>query len=133
RSEFIRHVDPSEEAAIRQIVEEIRPDGIICSNDYLAARVMRVIRSMSLDIPEDIKLAGFDDVKYASLLPVPLTTIRQPCHEIGSSAIAVMVRRLSSPDRSPRDVLLNFELVIRASSGGTSSRDEELETAAAAQ
>lgn len=133
RSEFVRHVDPSEDAAIRQIVQETRPDGIVCSNDYLAARVMRVIQSMSLDVPEDVKLAGFDDVKYASLLPVPLTTIRQPCHEIGASAIAVMVQRLLHPDRTPRDVLLNFELIVRASTSGSFAHGEEIASTVFAQ
>ena len=94
---------------------------------------MQVIQSMSLGVPEDIKLAGFDDVKYAGLLPVPLTTIRQPCHEIGASAITVMVQRFLRPSRTPRDVLLDFELVIRASSGGSAGRDEEMATAALSQ
>jgi DNA-binding LacI/PurR family transcriptional regulator len=122
RSDFIRHVEPSEDASIRRIIEELRPDGIVCSNDYLAAHVMRVIQSMSLAVPDDIKLAGFDDVKYASLLPVSLTTIRQPCREMGESAITVMAERSMHPGRPPRDVLLNFELIVRASSGAR--RDE---------
>lgn len=130
QSDFVRHVEPSEEASIRRIIEEIRPDGIVCSNDYMAAHVMQVMQSMSLGVPEDVKLAGFDDVKYAGLLPVPLTTIRQPCHEIGTSAISVMAQRFLHPGRTPRDVLLNFELIIRASSGGSAGRDEEMATVA---
>jgi len=59
-------------------------------------------------------------VKYASLLPVPLTTVRQPCAEIGTMAIAAMLERLSHPKMPPRDVLLDFRLVVRASCG---SRD----------
>lgn len=133
QSGFVRHVDPSEETAIRRIIEEIRPDGIVCSNDYLAAHVMRVVQSMSLEVPDDIKLAGFDDVKYATLLPVPLTTIRQPCHEIGASAIAVMVQRLMHPDQTPCHVLLNFELIVRASTSRSISRPEEMATAVSAQ
>lgn len=129
QSDFIQHVESSDDASIRRIIEKMRPDGIVCSNDYLAAHVMQVIQAMSLSVPEDVKLAGFDDVKYARLLPVPLTTIRQPCHEIGKSAISVMVQRILEPGRSPQDVLLNFELIIRASSGGLVARDEEMATA----
>lgn len=121
KPEYVRHVEPSEELSIRRVIEELRPDGIVCSNDYLAAHVMRVIQSMSLGVPDDIKLAGFDDVKYASLLPVPLTTIRQPCYEIGASAISVMIQRFLHPGRPPRDVLLNFELIVRASSVGAAA------------
>lgn len=132
-AEFIQHVEPSETASIRHIIEELRPDGIICSNDYMAAHVMQVLGAMSIGVPEDIKLAGFDDVKYARLLPVPLTTIRQPCHEIGRSAITLMAQRFLDPSQPPRDVLLNFELVIRASSGGSAGCSEEMTAALAAQ
>ncbi len=120
RDEFVRQVDLSDEEAIRQIIEHVRPDGIVCLNDYTAARVMRALDSMSIAVPRDLKLAGFDDVKYASLLPVPLTTIRQPCQELGAAAIRAMVERLRNPDLPVRDILLDFQLVIRASSGGAS-------------
>jgi GntR family transcriptional regulator, arabinose operon transcriptional repressor len=128
QSDFVQHVEPSEEGSIRHIIEKMRPDGVVCSNDYMAAHVMHVIESMSLGVPEDVKLAGFDDVKYASLLPVPLTTIRQPCHEIGAWATTLMVRRYLHPGEPPREILLNFDLMIRASSGGSAGHIEELAT-----
>jgi len=131
--DFVRHIEPSEEASIRHIIEEMRPDGVVCSNDYMAAHVMQVIQSMSLGVPEDVKLAGFDDVKYARLLPVPLTTIRQPCREIGTSAISAMAQRFLHPGEAPRDVLPRFELIIRASTGASVERDEEMATAVLAQ
>jgi DNA-binding LacI/PurR family transcriptional regulator len=52
---------------------------------------------MSLAVPEEVKLAGLNDVRYASLLPVPLTTIHQPCQELGAAAISAMVERLRHP------------------------------------
>ncbi len=129
RDNFLRHVEPSDEASIRRIVEETRPDGIVCSNDYTAAHVMRVIESMSLRVPEDVRLAGFDDVKYANLLPVPLTTIRQPCHELGGAAVNAMVQRLLNPQLPARNIVLDFKLVIRTSSSGCSPQQDHLETA----
>ena len=60
---------------------------------------------------------GIDDVKYASLLSVPLTTIHQPCAEMGAMAISVMMERLRNPKLPPRDVLLKFHLVVRESCG----------------
>jgi DNA-binding LacI/PurR family transcriptional regulator len=62
-------------------------------------------------------MAGIDDVKYASLLSVPLTTIHQPCAAIGTVAVNTMVERLRNPTLPPRDILLNFHLVIRDSCG----------------
>jgi GntR family transcriptional regulator, arabinose operon transcriptional repressor len=73
-------------------------------------------------------VVGFDDVKYASLLPVPLTTIHQPCAELGATAVRVMIERLRNPHMPARDVLLNFTLIVRASSGGavTTSQPDQV-------
>ena len=114
---LMRHVDPAQASQIHQAVKETAPDGIVCSNDYTAAHVMRALEDLSLTVPDNVKVAGFDDVKYASLLPVALTTIHQPCAELGATAVRVMVERLKNPDMPARDVLLNFSLIVRASSG----------------
>jgi DNA-binding LacI/PurR family transcriptional regulator len=55
-------------------------------------------------------------VEYASLLPVPLTTLRQPCREIGVAAMSAMVARVAQPGLPPRDILLHGQLIVRASS-----------------
>ena len=60
---------------------------------------------------------GIDDVNYASLLPVPLTTVQQPCREIGEAALRVMLERIDRPKMPARDVLLDCTLVIRESCG----------------
>lgn len=125
RDDFVRHVEPSDGDSIRRIIEGIEPDGIVCSNDYTAAHVMQVLDSMSLRVPKDVKLAGFDDVKYANLLSVPLTTIRQPCHELGAAAVTAMVQRVMHPGLAARDIVLRFNLVIRASSGGPSVNEQD--------
>jgi len=129
RENFVGHVEPSDAASIRRIIEETQPDGIVCSNDYTAAHVMRVIESMGISVPEDVKLAGFDGVRYANLLRAPLTTIQQPCQELGVAAINAMVQRLLNPRLPARDIVLDFKLVIRASSGGPEVRQDRLETA----
>lgn len=66
-------------------------------------------------VPEDVRVAGVDDLKYASLLSVPLTTIHQPCEALGRAAVETMLQRLQHPDRPARDVLVDFRLVVRGS------------------
>jgi DNA-binding LacI/PurR family transcriptional regulator len=128
RPEFIRHsAEPSDQDEVRQILRSYRPDGIVCSNDFTAAQLMRTLQSMSVKVPDDLKMAGFDDVKYASLLPVPLTTIRQPCAELGATAVRAMVERLNNPALPARDFLLDFKLVVRESSGGPARPVERTE------
>ncbi|MBV8572749.1 MAG: substrate-binding domain-containing protein, partial [Acidobacteriaceae bacterium] len=65
--------------------------------------------------PDDLCVVGFDDVKYANLLPVPLTTVRQPCADIGAAAITAMLQRLERPAITGRDILLDFRIVVRQS------------------
>ena len=64
-----------------------------------------------------IKIIGIDDVRYARLLPVPLTTERQPCKDLGRLALAVMLDRIANPDLPARDVLLGCQLIVRQSCG----------------
>jgi DNA-binding LacI/PurR family transcriptional regulator len=104
---------------VRRILDQERPDAIVCANDYTAAHLMQTLISLGIRVPEDIKMAGFDDVPYAKLLPTQLTTIRQNCAEIGAVAMAVMLDRIENPSRPIRDVLVRTDLIVRASSGST--------------
>jgi DNA-binding LacI/PurR family transcriptional regulator len=110
-------MNPTDKSEVRRLLDAVRPDAIVCSNDFTAAQLMRSLTDLGVSVPEDVRLGGFDDVKYSSLLPVPLTTIHQPCGDIGTAAIQTMFERLKSPTLPPRDVLLNFRLIVRESSG----------------
>jgi len=102
---------------VRKMLDRERPDAIVCANDYTAAHLMQTLIALGVRIPEDIKMAGVDDVAYARLLPTQLTTIRQNCAEIGAVAMAVMLDRIQNPSQPVKDVLVRTELVVRASSG----------------
>ena len=78
---------------------------------------MQALIQLKYRIPQDVRIVGIDDVEYASLLPVPLTTVHQPCREIGVAAVAAMLERLAAPEMPIRDILLDCELVIRDSCG----------------
>jgi GntR family transcriptional regulator of arabinose operon len=62
-------------------------------------------------------MIGIDDVKYPRLLPVPLTTIHQPCHNLGKMALSLMLDRIARPDLPTQDLPLGCELVVRKSCG----------------
>ncbi len=78
---------------------------------------MHALLGLGRRIPQDIRLAGVDDVEYAAWLPVPLTTMRQPVQEIGEAAVAAMLERLAHPDRPARDIFVQCTLVVRQSCG----------------
>jgi len=82
---------------------------------------MQVFLGRGIRIPDDVRLVGIDDVSYATLLPVPLTTIRQPTREIGEAALRTMLDRLRTPRLPPREILLDGELVVRKSCGASAN------------
>jgi len=114
-----RRLDPADPRAVRELMDSARPDAMVCANDRTAARLMRTLLDLGVEIPRGMRLAGIDDVEYASLLPVPLTTLRQPTHQIGAAALAAMLDRVSGADLPTRDILLHGSLVVRKSCGAS--------------
>lgn len=109
--------DPEDTKALEGAFAHGVPDGIICANDITAARVMQSLDQLNLRVPGDVRITGIDDVKYAGLLGTPLTTLRQPCREIGETAITTMLERIAHPSMPARDVLLDCKVVVRQSCG----------------
>jgi DNA-binding LacI/PurR family transcriptional regulator len=116
-AERVLRTDPADSTVISAAVNTAGIDAFLCANDNTAALLMRSILSLGLLVPGDIRIAGIDDVRYASLLPVPLTTLHQPCLEIGAAAIAAMQDRIANPHLAARSILLNGHLVVRQSCG----------------
>jgi GntR family transcriptional regulator, arabinose operon transcriptional repressor len=114
---YVRRVEPDDKGQVKTILQEINPDGFVCANDFTAAHLLKTLNELGVTVPEKVRMAGIDDVKYASLLSVPLTTIHQPCADIGAVAIGAMLERLRNPKLPSRDILLNFHLVVRDSCG----------------
>ena len=110
-------IEPDDQAKVKETLSRLRPDGFVCANDFTAAKLLKTLNDVGVSVPDQIRMAGIDDVKYASLLSVPLTTIHQPCPEMGAIAISTMMERLRHPNLPARDILLNFHLVVRDSCG----------------
>ena len=117
KADLIQHMDADTPSELKPYLEKQEPDALVCGNDRTAAQVMQSLIRLSYKIPDDIRIVGIDNVGYASLLPTPLTTVHQPCREIGGAAVAVMLERLSTPGMPIRDILLNCRLVVRESCG----------------
>jgi GntR family transcriptional regulator of arabinose operon len=121
--ELVLRMDPRDAVAVGRSIEELGIDAVFCANDHTAAQLMQTLMGLGVRVPQDVRIAGIDDVKYASLLPVPLTTVRQPCREIGAAAIAAMMDRVSTPGLPARSILLDGALVVRQSCGTKSFRE----------
>jgi DNA-binding LacI/PurR family transcriptional regulator len=94
-------------------------DAIFCANDASAAGALESIRARDLRTPEDVALAGFDDLDFAANLDPPLTTVRQGIYAQGAEAAVTLSQLLDDPEGGPRRVILPTELVIRRSTVGS--------------
>jgi len=116
-ADWIRLGDPSDPAFGRKLVAGGMADAIVCANDDTAARLMKTLKSLGVAVPRQIRLAGFDDVKFATLVSPPLTTVHQPCREIAETAFRALLERVAQPALPPRSLLLAPRLVVRESCG----------------
>lgn len=93
-------------------------DAIFCANDATALGALETIHARGIRVPEDVALAGFDDLEFAAHLDPPLTTVRQGVREQGAEAVSNLFQLIEDRSGSPRRVLLPTELVIRQSTVG---------------
>jgi LacI family transcriptional regulator/LacI family repressor for deo operon, udp, cdd, tsx, nupC, and nupG len=92
------------------------PTAIVCFNDQQALAVMTALKELNICVPDDISIVGDDDIYYAKIYPVPLTTIRAPQHEIGRKAAEILIRNIESTTILPVErVVLETEFIIRES------------------
>ena len=113
---FPLEADPSD---VRAIGEAVRgrhgADAFICGNDAIAVRLLATLRKLGRRVPDDVLVAGVDDVAFAALATPPLTTVRQPCAAIAREAFTRLLSRIEDPDQVPRECCLDAPLVVRAS------------------
>jgi len=118
---LVHRLDPSNAAEVKAVIQAQFVDAIVCANDRTASRLLPTLLRLGYVIPHDIRVVGIDDVEYAQLLPVPLTTLRQPTRQLGDAALAAMLERVARRDLPTRDILLNCELIVRDSCGARSA------------
>ena len=114
-------IQSGEKAAARLLAERRRdelPDGIFAGNDLLAIGLLHHLLRNGVKVPQDISLVGYDDLEFAHTAMVPLTSIRLPTVEMGSTAVELVVSLAKKGNRDPHLTQLRFapELVVRDSS-----------------
>ena len=93
------------------------PRAVFAANDLMAIGALDAVRGRGLRVPDDIAVIGFDDIKLASYMEPPLTTVRQAIHELGVLAVQVLLRCIKDPSVEAESTMLPTELVIRGSCG----------------
>jgi len=105
---------------IQQIKEYVlnaqpRPTAIFALNDYLAVITMLALKLLNLRVPDDISLAGFDDLDLAAQVETPLTTVAQDFFEIGKLSAQLLLQRLQGDTGEARCEMIPTELRVRSS------------------
>jgi LacI family repressor for deo operon, udp, cdd, tsx, nupC, and nupG len=99
-----------------------RPSAVFCENDETAIGAMQAFKQANLHVPNDISVAGFDDIAFSAFVDPPLTTIAQPAEEFGRTAVTLLVDLLNGKIRKAPKVIMPFELIVRESTGSVSTR-----------
>lgn len=95
-----------------------RPDAILCVNDETAIGVLHAAHEQGLTVGKDVAVAGFDGVQDSRHTDPALTTLVIPMAEITQQLVAMLLKNLNIPSIDAREVVIEPELLIRASTGG---------------
>jgi LacI family transcriptional regulator len=106
-------------AALRDRPAHERPDAVFAANDLVAMGVLQALMmqgdGVTVRVPDDIALIGYDDIDFASAAVVPLSSIRQPSALLGQTAVEILLEEAADPSTPPRQVVFEPELVVRES------------------
>ncbi len=95
-----------------------RPTAAFCANDLLALGLLQEMTRLRIRVPEELAIVGYDDIEFAAAAAVPLTSVRQPRHQIGRTAAELLAEETESsggPAHRHRQVVYLPELIVRES------------------
>ncbi len=104
-------LEAARQAALVALKKSSRPTAIFCATDLQAIGVLRAAREMSIKVPDDLAVIGFDDLDIADL--VGLTTVRQHLDESGRIAAELLLARLEDRSRAVQHITLPLKLIER--------------------
>lgn len=90
-------------------------DALFCISDILALGAIYGARECGLDVPKDVSILGFDNLEYSEMMVPQISTVNQPCYQLGETAMEKIQNKLNNPELEPSVEILNHELVVRGS------------------
>lgn len=101
-------------------------DAIITMNDIMALGVLRACTEHEINIPEELSVAGYDNVMYSTISSIPITTVHQDLKKISRGAVDMLFDMMESGQNYDRAVLIQPELIIRCSTARKQIRNKIL-------
>jgi DNA-binding LacI/PurR family transcriptional regulator len=100
---------------IDAVPRERLPQAIITTSDLIAIGAIKAVVSRGLTVPDDVAFTGFDDIRSASFIDPPLTTVAQDADTMGRIAAELLIQSISKQDTSARHIWLDPRIVVRKS------------------
>jgi LacI family transcriptional regulator len=88
-------------------------DGVIASNDVVAAAVLHEAHRLGKQIPEQLQIIGYDDIPFSQFLYPPLSTIRQPAYDMGREAAKLLIKFMDGKKVENKNILLPVQFIER--------------------
>lgn len=110
-------IGSGEACAERLLGRKNRPTAVFASNDDMAAGVLRVAQRNSIRVPNDLSVAGFDNIPLAQQIYPALTTVDQPLQAMAERAGQLLIDGLSSDSKTPGPVMVTAKIIVRESTG----------------
>ncbi|MFW6319725.1 MAG: substrate-binding domain-containing protein [Bacillota bacterium] len=100
---------------MQKILQDTIPDIVFCANDSIAYGALKAIHEKALNVPNDIKIIGFNDNTESRYITPSLTTLHIPTFEMGEEAFLSCMQMIKRPNRLPVKKVLPTKLMIRQS------------------
>ena len=119
RRERIRHCHPVVETGQETATELLQSNpeltALFCHNDLIAVGALQACAALGLQVPEDIAIIGYDDIRLAGLVNPTLTTLRIPRKEIGTQSMQMLLAQIDDDRLEPQEIHLKPEMIVRES------------------
>ncbi len=102
--------------AMKQILSQSeRPTAVFCGGDIMAMGALCAINELGLNVPEDISIIGYDNVRNSCFFSPALTTVHQPKQELGEAALTMLLDRITSKREDAKSIEVHPQLIERRS------------------
>lgn len=122
REEYIAFADSDysfksgKKAAFSLLKQKNRPTAIFCISDTIALGAITAAKELNIRVPEELSIIGFDDVDDTTMFHPYITTVAQPCYELGKKSFGILHEFMNGNGRSTGATVLPHKLIIRESS-----------------
>jgi len=112
---------------MHELLKRVKCTAVFAANDQMAIGAIKAIKEKGLRIPEDIAVAGFDNIYSGTLIKPSLTTISVPAYQLGKMSAQMLMDRIEGTKTGPAEkITLKTQLIIRQSTDPTREEDWDL-------